>query len=126
MSRMATKENAYVQEIHDVGRGQTHGRDQHSADGGTDDHAEAAAQGAKDRRRRQLVLVHEPRRHGLQRRSLQPAQRGHPGRGHEQRPHVRPGQQRVQGEEAAADREADVGGEHDAPPVHPVRERARR
>ena len=105
-----------------VGRAQSRARDQEASQRGAGDLTGVSAEGLEGGRRRQLLARHEPRHQRVERRPLQPAGGGHPGRHDEQHPHLRLGEQRV-GDKHRAEQRC-VGDQDQAAPVVRVGQRA--
>ena len=100
------------------------GPDQHAADRGADDHAKAAAQLGQRRHGRELVRRHQPRRHRVERGTLQAVEGRHQAGGQVEHRDRRLGERGVGHQRQAGGHQADLGGDHQAPAIHPVRQRA--
>ena len=89
-------------EVERVRRGQADRGDEDAAERGPGDHPDVPAQRAERARGRKLVLLDEPRLERVERRPLDPVERGHRDPGDEEHPQARLAEERVDEQERRA------------------------
>jgi hypothetical protein len=123
-SRERGKRDREGQDVEGIRGRQACGRDQDSCERRTADRPGVRAERSDCIRGGKLVPLDEARRHGVERRPLEPVETRHRDPDHEQRPELRARKERVDEQRACADGEQELRDLDEPPPVERVCERA--